>query len=423
MRKISLLGLFFIFAVFPLTVRAQVPPESAVYAPFVSRIQGELRGNFLRLSWTDSPDARGPVYIYRSNSPFEGAIQPAGIHSGIRPVEVAYGAQSYVDEIESGSITGNNLYYYVAASDERGRSYDIPMAYINTIGIYIPPGSVPAPGVTREPGTSETPAYRARGIASLTASPQRDSIIITFTGGDSENVTLYRSIRPISAMADLLGAVIVQSGIKSPFTDQASAGIPYYYAVIPDDELLRGTVSIEQGRNSTARAVQISTPESGQDNRSIRSMPLPNISVQAAIPGLSAYTEVPSITAISPEASNALGDIPRAAQTEPAAKRPRLFARDTEPPAAGGEEYFLYSIVTRLFITGNWDAAREELQNFLALPRLPEVSARARFYLGQCYYFLRMPRESLFEFLAIQDRYPAEAADWIRSSLSMIAYQ
>jgi TolA-binding protein len=51
------------------------------------------------------------------------------------------------------------------------------------------------------------------------------------------------------------------------------------------------------------------------------------------------------------------------------------------------------------------------------LPRSPASEARARYYLGQSYYFAGKNREALFEFLLVQSQYGAEANDWIRSLL------
>ncbi|MDR1210971.1 MAG: hypothetical protein LBK40_01935, partial [Spirochaetaceae bacterium] len=42
-----------------------------VFAPFVSRLTVEVKNNLVRLTWRDSPDVRGPVYVYRSDRPIE----------------------------------------------------------------------------------------------------------------------------------------------------------------------------------------------------------------------------------------------------------------------------------------------------------------------------------------------------------------
>ena len=386
----------------------QAAPGSAVFAPFVSRFQGEIRNNLVRFSWVDSPDVRGPVYIYRSNRPFDGSQT----FSGTRPVQIAYGVQSFVDEIE----TEGTIYYFAAASDETGRSFDIPIAFTNTISISF---SQPAPAVVspRQPAPVEKTPGLPAGISSLKAAAQGDTVQITFDGAAVKNASLYRSIRPITQTADLLGAVIIQTNISSPCTDYPVPGISYYYAVIAEDDLIRGTVKIIPGQNATALPVEAGKQRPAAGGRDLRAMPLPQMSPQAAVPGMNAYSGTPLQTELSPHATKVLGNLP--ARQAPL-KKPRVFARDLDTSPAGGEEYVLTSIVKASFTAKKWEAAKDELVRFLALPRSAEVKARAKFYLGQCYYFLGMPRDAIFEFLGIQHSYPAEAAEWIKASLELM---
>ena len=221
-----------------------VQAETAVFAPFVSRLHGEVKDNLVRLSWVDSLDVRGPVYVYRSSRPFEG---PEPSLSG-NPIEIPYGVQFFVDEVESGEV----LYYFVVASDAVGRKYNIPIIFTNTVFI------------------------------------------------------------PVSA---------------------GRAG---------------GTVTA-------------------------------------------------------------------------ALKHPRVFVRDLEAPLGVRNEGALASVVRGPFAARNWEAARDELIKLLAQPHISDdVRDRARFYLGQSCYFLHMPREGLYQFLAIRHRYPVEASEWIQALLDMI---
>jgi TolA-binding protein len=68
----------------------------------------------------------------------------------------------------------------------------------------------------------------------------------------------------------------------------------------------------------------------------------------------------------------------------------------------------------------DWEKSREELLRYLALPRSESSEARARFYLGQVYYYTRDIREALFEFLSIQTQYPEEANEWIQATLAQL---
>jgi len=185
-----------------------------VFAPFVSELQGEIRNGLIRLSWIDSPDIKGPVYVYRSTSPFEnaGALQ----ESGAKPVEIPYGIQSHVYEIE----TGGTFYFFAVASDETGRSYEIPIVSSNTISVQIASeSSIPArtsPPVVVEVIVPEKAPSPPAGISALEASAQGDRIMITFNPGTVKSAALYRSIRPINQTQDLLGAVILQPGLTPP---------------------------------------------------------------------------------------------------------------------------------------------------------------------------------------------------------------
>jgi len=406
--------LFFVAAVFIIPLNAQETTDTAVSVPSVSRLQGEVRNNLVRLSWTDSPDVRGPVYIYRSTYPFEGM----GPFQGTRRIEVPYGVQFYIDEIEN----GGTLYYFAAASDETGRSYDIPINSANTISIQIPLSSF-VPVISKPIAVPEKKIIVANiqpGLSPMEAAVQGYRVILTFSQEDTKNATLYRSTRPIQETQDLLGAVIIQTNAGSPFTDLPVPGISYYYAVIAEEDLIRGTVKIVPGYNATRYAVEVSPDGKGSQNRVMRVMPLPQISVKAAVPGINAYNEIPAPRELSPEAAKALGNIPVRSQSGTVLKKPRVFTRNLNTSMAEVEEYALSSVVSGPFAARNWDAAREEFVRFLTLPRNPEIVGRARFYLGQCYYFLNRPEDGLFEFLAVRDRYPAEAMEWIQASLDMM---
>jgi len=420
----------------------QIQPGPAVFAPFVTRLQGEVKNNLIRLSWTDSPDIRGPVFIYRSSLPFD----TGNTVTTANAVEVPYGVQFYVDEIESPAA----VYYFAAASDETGRRYDMPIAFTNTIAVRPPPGAavpestspapvspVQAPSLSQAAPTATAPVSppaalpsalpaaktgdSKQGVSSLQALAQGDKVIITFTGPEGKSPVLYRGTRPITSTQDLLGAIIVQTKISSPFTDYPAPLIPYYYAVIAEEDITQGSVEIRAGLNATSTPVQVSaagSPGTDTSGREIRAMPLPQISAQAVVPGAgTASDEASRRMEISPQAAQALSDVPARPSPDPALKRPRVFAGDLEAPPGGGEEYALSMIVKGSFMGKNWEAARDELAKFIALPRKSEVNARAKFYLGQCYYYLKQYREGLFEFLAIQDRYPAEAMEWIQASL------
>ncbi len=150
-------------------------------------------------------------------------------------------------------------------------------------------------------------------------------------------------------------------------------------------------------------------------------MPLPLMSVQSAVPPsgvlMDASSVLPQALALSAEAAKAVASLPPPLKRiERAEKRPRAFSEDLEAPA-GGEEYTLRSVVQGPFARKDWTAAAEQLEKFLSLPRSARAEGRARFYLGQSYYFSGNMRNALFQFLLVQTNYPGEASEWIQAVL------
>ncbi|MDR2403242.1 MAG: hypothetical protein LBD78_04365 [Spirochaetaceae bacterium] len=396
---------------------SQERADNVVFAPFVSRLKAEVKNNLIRLSWMDSADVRGPVYIYRSKTPFD-AANP---YSRFRPVEVPYGVQSYIDEIEESGI----WHYFLTSSDETGKRYEVFIPYTNTIDVTVSnlAGITEGFGDSRSFGSAWPPIES--NIFSLTAMTEGDGVAISYRMTEGmKNTVLYRSVQPIHNVEDLLKAVIVDSGTISPYTDYPVPGIPYYYAIITEEELLSGTIGIFPGFNTTLTPVEVPAGRYrvglGDSPRGLRSMPLPLISIDAISPGSKDHVELPARVPLSEEASRALASIrPQRQIAKKNLKSPRAFSQDLQTPG-GGEESTLRSIVQGSFMKWDWEKSREELLRYLALPRSESSEARARFYLGQVYYYTRDTREALFEFLSIQSQYPEEANEWIQATLAQM---
>ncbi|GHV63722.1 hypothetical protein AGMMS49587_14610 [Spirochaetia bacterium] len=389
--------------------------------PHVSVLRAEVRNNLIRLTWTDSPDAPGPVNIYRSNSPFTPDSAP-GQH--LQPVEVPYGVQSYIDETESSGW----VYYFIAVTsaglDSNGRLqstvYNTVMPLSNTIAVnaHFDGSTIPAPAA---PGTKP-------GISALRAVKDGEGgVTISYRVDDSaRNTVLYRSAQPIQGAEDLLRAVIVQTGLTSPFVDYPVPGISYYYAVIFEDELSLGSVKIVPGANATQEAVEVST-QSGRvglpgANVEIRSMPLPLMSFNYRVPGIDNFPESSSPKPLGPEVAKAISDIHAPEPKGAALKRPRAFSDDlSEEDSSLWEEYSLKAIIQGPFLAQDWRTAAAELRRYLSLPHNNLTIARARFYLGQSLYFSGDYQEALFEFLMFKTEFPAEAKDWIDAALAQFS--
>jgi len=390
--------------------------DQGVFSPVVSQLTAEARNNFVRLSWIDSRDARGPVYIYRSVRPIDSAALV-----NIRPVAIPYGTQYFVDETEGAAA----YYYFVAASDVNGQRYDIIIPFSNTVST-----GAPESPLDNTPASPQGRLSQISEIAGISAYLDGERVIVSFTiNGYAKSAILYRHTQPIRRIQDLISAVIVQSSNISPLIDYPAQGYSYYYALFFEDDISRGTVEVRPGRNTTITPVTIAGRASAPPPE-IRTMPLPSMTPEKAAGGVLAQQSQPAAPVIqnpppppyieTPQAAQAASQPPpEPAQSPPPlpSKRPRVFSRDLEMPA-GGEESTLRTIVQGPITTRDWGSARDQLAQYLSLPRSAETEARARFYLGQAYFFCGQHREALVEFLYVRNRFPAEAAEWIEAVLA-----
>jgi len=392
---------------------------------YVTQIRIEARNNLVRLTWVDSPDARGPVYIFRSTRPFSGSI-PANI----RPITVRYGVQYYIDDIDD----IENIYYFIAASDTSGRRYDIIIPQTNSSNVNLsmtqtqiqPQTQAAASGIspTEERGQTMPSVQLAQRIYNLRAdsisSADGDGVVITFDiAGPEKNAVLYRSMQPLSRSVDLLNAVIIQSRVRSPFVDYPLPGFFWYYAVIYEDEISGGNIDIRPGSNATVTGINISGEQMAE--QSMRPIPLPMLGLANVVGEGYFLPEAIEQIPLSPRAESMLRDARITAKAPHVLKTPRVFVTDLESPSSG-EESTLFQIVNDYFCFLDWENARISLQYYLSLPRSKEVEARARFYLGQTFYYTVRYREALLEFLSIRSLHPAEANSWIEAILSAMVY-
>jgi hypothetical protein len=346
----------------------------------------------------------------------------------MRPVAVPYGVESYIDEPE---ITGWIYYFVVASSNGRdsGRILRVMEVYNKTI---MPPSNTIAVNAQffEEPElpvlAPVVPDEADSGISALQAMVDGEGVRISYRVSDgSRSTILYRSVQPIQRAEDLLRAVIVQSGLTPPFVDYPVPGISYYYAVIFEDELPHGSVRIIPGANATTLPAALSTRSSRVGlpgaNKELRSMPLPLMSRNYAVPGIDGFSELSAPIPLSPGAAKALSNIPRNKPKNAVPKKPRAFSQDmNEDSNSLWEEHGLKAIVRGPFLSQDWQTVIAELRRYLSIPRSELTEARARFYLGQSFYLSTCYREALFEFLMVKTQYPKEANEWIDASLSAL---
>jgi len=372
--------------------------------PHITQIKVEARNNLIRLTWTDSPEARGPVFIFRSARPFSSFI-PANI----RPVVVRYGEQYYIDDTED----MGNVYYFIAASDVSGRRYDLIIPRINSTSLNF------VAEEESENVITEAPVIEPKiieGISNIRAIQEGEKVIIYFDSTrPRRNIILYRSMQPLRQPQDLLNAVIVQSGISSGFVDYPVPDITWYYILMYEDEISSGNMDVKPGVNSTVSPVRITAFQTTE--RSLRPIPLPILTINNAVQ----YGSVNDRMTLGKDSLNILRNTSMPSKIPMIQKKPRIFAIDLEAPA-GGEESALFQILSEHFINFEWEKALDNLQHYLSLPRSKDVEARARFYLGQTLYYTEKYREALMEFLSFKKFNTMEANHWIDAVLSAMVY-
>ena len=376
-------------------------------SPTVSQVRSETRNNLIRLTWVDSPDAQGPVFVFRSTRPF-GRTIPAHI----RPVVIRYGDQSYIDDAED----LENLYYFIAASNTAGQRFDVIVPQVNSIHVNIfGSPAVQAPSVETAPEPEVI-----LGISNLRARQDGERVVITFdTTEPRKNAVLFRSMQPIRHQQDLLNAAFVSLASAAPFVDFPVPGLSWYYALVYEDEISGGNIRIKPGVNATISAVTISGDEVAE--RPLRPMPLPLMTLSNAMPEGFFLSNVTEQTPLSDEAQRMLSTAGFPPKPLLELKNPRIFTIDLQAPSAG-EDSALFQIINDFFIMRDWEGTRVNLIHYLSLPRSKEVEDRARFYLGQVLYFSGDFNGALFEFLTIRTSHPVEANAWISAVLSAMVH-
>ena len=111
-----------------------------------------------------------------------------------------------------------------------------------------------------------------------------------------------------------------------------------------------------------------------------------------------------------------LGDMP---QAQSAIRDSHIFEDDLISPD-GGDDFLLFEILRTTFIQKNYAEAASELERFLNKNNSPAVENRARFYLGEAYYFMADYQTASKNFIMVYDIFPSAARKWLVSSLDMM---
>ena len=428
---------------------------ATAFAPFPTRLRVAIKENLTILTWLDSPDIKGRYVVYRS----EEALRADNFPTATRLGDIASGAQTYTD-----TPPDSKPYFYgVFALAEDGSPYQVflPTKNCTAAGVSVgkaapisataKPASAPSvtspstaspstaaplaaapPAATKAAGPlpAQTAAPSHSFVSALAAKPKGDAILITYKASPKSRLVLYRGTTQILGAADLLDATLVAAFVDKDgsFADFPVPGVEYYYAILGEEDLKAGRISLSAGVNSLVepaqvRAAAISTGFAETPPAS-RTPPLPYFLMEdkafgdgSALP----FDEGPPPSRpVSPETEKAINALlAKAPAIQPSMPAPSTLQEELSAPS-GGEDYALSLIVSDRIAARDWAGAADQLRKYLSLNRGPAASARARFYLGESLAFTGSTREAFFEFLSARERYPIETKPWIEYVLSTL---
>ena len=389
-----------------LIVASQLYAQSdKLAAPYVSSIRTSVEGSYVKLLWQDSDLAGATYIVYRSTS----EITSSTFTSAQKLAEVPAGQQSYVDQ----PPTGSSFYYAVLVKDKDGLLHQL----------FIPFRNITTSAVTA--ARQEDSGYAV--IADLKARLNGEQVDLSFTSSMAgHDLLVYRSTSPIRTPQDLAVAVTVGdiSSSENAYTDTPVPGIPYYYAVIDSVTLRDGNIAMKAGANSTVTPAEVPLPGAAADAITYapkRPRPLPFLTLSsdlqtgAALPP-SAAASAPATAALTPAAQTAVSSL---LGTLPAPVQPDLAVSVLDPEkgvaVATGEESSLKAIVDGPLLQRKWSDAQTLLLDFLNIKRSSAVEDRARFYLGQTYYFQGDMRRAFLEFLIAEEGLYKQVQPWMNA--------
>jgi hypothetical protein len=285
-----------------------------------------------------------------------------------------------------------------------------------------------APPYGASPYTGISTPSATLALTGLSAYPDIGGIRVNFLSGNpSKHVVLYRNIVPMMQLTDLLTAEIAHlPGAVSPVIDAVKSGVPYYYAAVYDEDMRTGTAYIAPGYNATIYPALIIQGVATMDKPAAPPQQSPPPAV--ASPPVFNYPAQGSGGKLSLEAAAALSGAsltaPRTDKVSPAngitMTEPKIFSEDLLQAPSGMEAANLQNIVQNYILWRRWTEATDSLRQFL-LNSSGNANNRARFYLGESYYFSGAADKALTEFLAVQSRFPEETPLWIQACLHKLS--
>mgnify|MGYP002511067249 CR=1 FL=1 len=237
---------------------------------------------------------------------------------------------------------------------------------------------------------------------------------------------VYRSTRPISAFSDIEdeSPIATLNPTDSSWTDKVTSYNDFYYAVITvveDKEYdiilpsINATVSgtrLKLPTNKTQKDTTASSKEKLYPVGTMRETPLPFLDI--------IENQNKKKLNMSDQAKAVAKNLKEKKQTaEHTVLIPYIFEEDLISPD-GGDDFLLFEILRNNFIQKKYSDSVIQLKKLLGTNRSEKVTNRARFYLGQSYYFQENYQDAVKNFLPVYDVYPELAKKWIDSSLDLM---
>ena len=267
------------------------------------------------------------------------------------------------------------------------------------------------------------------GIKAEAGSAKRISVTWTPPENPEPAVTalvVFRTEEPAASFSQIASLEPVAELIKdsASFTDSVSDYKDYYYTVVAVTEKGRYDIVISSvnatvngvhariPRKNAAKDTSASAREKLYPEGVLRETPLPYIDLIESV-------NENKRTAMSKNALMQARLLAGSAETARTPLLPYVFEEDLISPD-GGDDYLLFDVLKTTFIKRKYKDAETELLRLLATNRNEAVTSRARFYLGESYYFSGNYADAVNAFLYVIGDYPALAKKWIDSSLDFM---
>ncbi|MDR3200888.1 MAG: hypothetical protein LBT68_05460 [Spirochaetales bacterium] len=440
MKKMSIFSIFLALCVLvPGQMYAQARPGRTAsereiptgIGPFVSRLKAAVKGTQVKLTWQDADDQTVDYVIYRHTQ----EITARNFSEATMVVRLMRGLGVYIDTPPQ----VGEFFYAVLSISPWGILY-------NTL---IPFRNKTSAGTRVE--TTMPVQELAAGISQLAARAEQNGIVITFTASRADrNLMLFRSTSPIFLPAQILaarGARRIKS-VETRIVDFPVPGIPYYYALLDQELLNAGDITLEIGRNTTTEPAEIPLKEESfarmfpLDENSPsppafvspfetatgtpgRPTPLPyyildsKVSVNESLQQpVSAH--IPVYRTLSLAAEKAVQNILLRTNPPPAKPAVPVILEADSTEGLDREDYTLKTIILGAFSEEKWSEAEKQLTHFMNMYISDAARTRAHFYKGQVLFFQKRYEESFMNFLLAMDGHYTQIEPWLSKILEML---